>query len=93
MKEIFNIAKKFNLCAEPVEAQECKIGHINSTYFLTCDNGEKFVLHTVPSGIFREGSMNIIGNGVVIDPAILAEERSEERRVGKECRSRWSPYH
>ena len=23
----------------------------------------------------------------------LAERRSEERRVGKECRSRWSPYH
>src|SRR6266536_6724760 len=25
--------------------------------------------------------------------ALLADERSEERRVGKECRSRWSPYH
>ena len=25
--------------------------------------------------------------------AILEEARSEERRVGKECRSRWSPYH
>ena len=24
---------------------------------------------------------------------MLGEERSEERRVGKECRSRWSPYH
>ena len=24
---------------------------------------------------------------------IVAEMRSEERRVGKECRSRWSPYH
>ena len=24
---------------------------------------------------------------------IIAEKRSEERRVGKECRSRWSPYH
>ena len=24
---------------------------------------------------------------------ILLENRSEERRVGKECRSRWSPYH
>ena len=24
---------------------------------------------------------------------ILDEKRSEERRVGKECRSRWSPYH
>src|SRR2546430_15938772 len=26
-------------------------------------------------------------------PAIRLEQRSEERRVGKECRSRWSPYH
>src|SRR3989442_3247317 len=26
-------------------------------------------------------------------PAVLSNERSEERRVGKECRSRWSPYH
>ena len=24
---------------------------------------------------------------------VIVEERSEERRVGKECRSRWSPYH
>ncbi len=35
---------------------------------------ESFVLHTVPSGIFRQGVMNIIGNGVVIDPVILMEE-------------------
>ena len=27
------------------------------------------------------------------DGAMLLEVRSEERRVGKECRSRWSPYH
>ena len=26
-------------------------------------------------------------------PAAATAERSEERRVGKECRSRWSPYH
>src|SRR2546427_3331883 len=26
-------------------------------------------------------------------PALRCESRSEERRVGKECRSRWSPYH
>ena len=25
--------------------------------------------------------------------AVIAAQRSEERRVGKECRSRWSPYH
>ena len=36
-----------------------------------------------------------VGGGIVpIDPAERARrERSEERRVGKECRSRWSPYH
>ena len=29
----------------------------------------------------------------VYDPKQVEEHRSEERRVGKECRSRWSPYH
>ena len=29
----------------------------------------------------------------LLDPGRLKELRSEERRVGKECRSRWSPYH
>lgn len=37
-------------------------------------NGDKHVLHTIPSGVFHEGSVNIIGNGVVIDPRILKEE-------------------
>ena len=34
----------------------------------------------------------LIGLGQTIGPA-FADFRSEERRVGKECRSRWSPYH
>jgi adenylosuccinate synthase len=36
--------------------------------------GKKFVLHTVPSGIFRENLLNVIGNGVVIDPITLERE-------------------
>ena len=36
--------------------------------------GKKFVLHTVPSGVFRKNATNIIGNGVVIDPIIFKEE-------------------
>jgi len=36
--------------------------------------GKKFVLHTIPSGIFRENIINIIGNGVVIDPITLKNE-------------------
>ncbi|PCJ83999.1 MAG: adenylosuccinate synthase [Flavobacteriales bacterium] len=36
--------------------------------------GIKHVLHTIPSGIFREETINIVGNGVVIDPVILKKE-------------------
>lgn len=50
--------------------------------------GDKFVLHTVPSGIFRNGSMNIIGNGVVIDPVILAEEIAQIETKGIDVVSR-----
>src|SRR3989449_10631831 len=32
-------------------------------------------------------------NGQLVANPTVAEQRSEERRVGKECRSRWSPYH
>jgi adenylosuccinate synthase len=39
--------------------------------------GKSHVLHTVPSGIFREGVLNIIGNGVVVDPVILFDEISK----------------
>ncbi|MBX7224917.1 MAG: adenylosuccinate synthase [Chitinophagales bacterium] len=37
-------------------------------------NGRKHVLHTIPSGIFRSGCLNLIGNGVVIDPTTLVKE-------------------
>src|SRR6187200_97328 len=36
--------------------------------------GKKYVLHLIPSGVLRKGTMCVIGNGVVIDPASLAEE-------------------
>lgn len=37
-------------------------------------DGKKFVLHTIPSGIFNPRIINIIGNGVIIDPVILKKE-------------------
>jgi len=36
--------------------------------------GIKHVLHTIPSGIFRENVLNLVGNGVVIDPVIFRKE-------------------
>jgi len=40
-------------------------------------NGFKHVLHTIPSGIFRKEKLNLIGNGVVIDPVTLKTEIDE----------------
>ena len=37
-------------------------------------NGLRHVLHIIPSGIFHKSKVNIIGNGVVIDPIIFEEE-------------------
>ena len=37
-------------------------------------NGEKHVLHLIPSGIFHNGKLNIIGNGVVLDPVVFKKE-------------------
>ena len=44
--------------------------------------GKKIVLNTIPSGIFRKGIVNLIGNGVVIDPIRL---RDEIDRIKDEC--------
>lgn len=48
-------------------------GGPNAGHTLYID-GVKHVLHTIPSGIFREGKINFIGNGVVIDPVTLLKE-------------------
>jgi len=37
-------------------------------------NGMKHVLHTIPSGIFHKDAINLVGNGVVIDPVIFKNE-------------------
>ncbi len=48
-------------------------GGPNAGHTLVID-GKKHVLHTIPSGIFRQGKTNFIGNGVVIDPITLLKE-------------------
>ncbi|MFL2599530.1 MAG: adenylosuccinate synthase [Flavobacteriaceae bacterium] len=43
-------------------------------------NGIKHVLHTIPSGIFHKKVINLIGNGVVIDPIIFKSELNELKK-------------
>jgi Adenylosuccinate synthetase (EC 6.3.4.4) len=49
---------------------------------------KKFVLHTIPSGVFRKGTLNIIGNGVVIDPIIFKAECEEIEESGVPAKER-----
>lgn len=45
-------------------------------------NGQKIILHLIPSGILREEKYCVIGNGVVFDPAVFEEEISELKKRG-----------
>jgi len=42
--------------------------------------GKKFVLHSVPAGVFRKNTINIVGNGVVLDP-IFSEKNVKELKL------------
>ena len=48
-------------------------GGPNAGHTLEFD-GIKHVLHTIPSGIFHKNAINVVGNGVVIDPVIFKKE-------------------
>jgi adenylosuccinate synthase len=51
-------------------------------------NGIKHVLRTIPSGIFHGNSINIIGNGVVIDPVVLMGEIDALIKMGVDVKSK-----
>jgi len=56
-------------------------GGPNAGHTLEFD-GIKHVLHTIPSGIFHENTVNVIGNGVVMDPIIFQKEIDGLKKLG-----------
>ena len=50
--------------------------------------GQKYVLRSIPSGIFQGGKVNIIGNGVVLAPDLFMDEAMDLEKSGHELRSR-----
>lgn len=56
-------------------------GGSNAGHTVIAD-GKKYVLHLVPSGILWPGKVNVIGNGVVINPTSLVEEMTYLRELG-----------
>jgi len=49
-------------------------------------NHEKHILHTIPSGIFHPDCLNLIGNGLVIDPVVFMEEAERLAAAGARVR-------
>ncbi|MDE7394278.1 MAG: adenylosuccinate synthetase, partial [Muribaculaceae bacterium] len=60
-------------------------GGPNAGHTLEFD-GKKYVLRSIPSGIFQEGQINIIGNGVVLDPILFKEEAEALQKSGIDLR-------
>ncbi|MBC7861411.1 MAG: adenylosuccinate synthase [Bacteroidia bacterium] len=51
-------------------------------------NGIKHVLHTIPSGIFHDTNINVVGNGVVIDPIVFKKEMDALKKLGVDIRKK-----
>ena len=62
-------------------------GGPNAGHTLEFD-GIKHVLHTIPSGIFHDNAINIVGNGVVIDPVIFKRELDNLEKFNIDFRSK-----
>ena len=62
-------------------------GGPNAGHTLEFD-GQKYVLRSIPSGIFQGGKVNIIGNGVVLDPLLFMKEALELAQSGHDLTKR-----
>ena len=62
-------------------------GGPNAGHTLIFD-GIKHVLHTIPSGIFHKNKINVVGNGVVIDPVIFKNEIEKLKEVGVDLKNK-----
>ena len=63
------------------------------TWYVKAEKNNKYVLNLEKSNKNKSCLRKILKSDgtIAVDPKTIM--RSEERRVGKECRSRWSPYH
>jgi adenylosuccinate synthase len=62
-------------------------GGPNAGHTLEFD-GIKHVLHTIPSGIFHDNAINVVGNGVVIDPVIFKKELDNLKKFDLDIKSK-----
>lgn len=82
MYELLRFASEFDIGSHPVSLVECKVGHINSTYFVDCDDGERYVLQMINTSVFKDPDIlmdNIVGVTAHIRSKLAAEGNDPER--------------
>ncbi len=79
--------KIIDLLAENVDVVARYQGGHNAGHTI-CFNEKQFVLHLIPSGIFHENKLCVIGNGVVVDPMALVEEMRQLEEAGIDMEDR-----
>src|SRR3712207_9115490 len=79
-------------CPQGTLAERCRAGGAGIPGFYTKTGVGTVVAEGKDHKEF-DGETYILERGIRADLSIIKGWRSEERRVGKECRSRWSPYH
>ena len=86
-KTILEIASHFKLCGEVMAIKECHSGHINSTYFLTCKNGnttKRYTMQMINTNVFKkpeEVMENIVNVTEYIRAGLVAEGLDPTRRT------------
>ena len=92
-----------------VKAASTPVLNLSKKYLTVGETSKMWIRNKVSNATYRFSSSNTkiasinqttgvikgvaVGNCKVTLKATVGKKRSEERRVGKECRSRWSPYH
>jgi adenylosuccinate synthase len=73
--------KVVDLLTERVDVVARYQGGNNAGHTVMFGN-QSFILHLIPSGIFWPGKLNVLGNGVVVDPEALLAEAADLRKIG-----------
>ena len=93
MKRVFLIV--LDSCGVGYEPDAAEFGDVGANTLHTCSQSPKFAMPNLISMDRRKACMEAMRlcMETILHKARSCVRRSEERRVGKECRSRWSPYH
>ncbi len=90
-RQLASIVSEFEGTGEVTDVEECSVGHINGTYFVTCTGGKRYVLQKINTAVFRspgELMSNVVGVTAHIRAKVVASGGAAERATLSFLRTR-----